>query len=177
MVHFIDLEDLRARVLENTRKLVLLMNERMALARQIAAIKNANGMQIRDPEREAAVRRALISENPLINLIFEATIVEQTGSPLMDRPVEISGNRDDLFLVLGLFLCRPGIEIHGSKIPDSFVSGCSISGGHTVPSSGACEDTVDIGSGFPVKMEENRMTIFPDLIRVKNRCNSIRVIF
>ncbi len=177
MVHFIDLEDLRARVLENTRKLVLLMNERMALARQIAAIKNANGMQIRDPEREAAVRRELISENPVLNLIFEATIVEQSGSPLMDRPVEISGNRDSLLFVLGLFLCRPGIEIHGSGIPDSFVSGCSISGGHTVPSAGPCDDTLDIGSGFPIKMDGKSMTIFPDLLRIKNRCNSLRVIF
>lgn len=177
MVHFIDFEDLRARVLENTRKLVLLMNERMDLAKQIAAIKNVHGMQIRDPEREASVRRELKSDNPILNLIFEATILEQTGSPVMDHPVEIAGGREDMLFILGLFLCRPGMEIYGSRLPDSFISGCSLSGGHFVPSDRSCENTLDIGSGFPVMIDGGRMTIFPEILRLRNTGNSLRVIF
>ncbi|PYB68960.1 hypothetical protein DMB44_01275 [Thermoplasma sp. Kam2015] len=175
MVHFIDLEDLRAKVLENTRQLVLLMNERMELARHIAEIKGDHGMQIRDPVREALVRQELKTDNPLLNLIFEATIVEQVGGIKLDDPIQLSGTRDSLMFILGLFICRPGLEVHSKNVPESFIKGCSVSGGHFVDGDSACGMLIDIGSGFPVRLTDKSMTIFPDALDMRNKNNILRV--
>lgn len=61
-----DLTALRAELDRLDRELVRLFEQRMLISREVAAVKQAQGMQVCDPVREAQVldARAAMLENP-----------------------------------------------------------------------------------------------------------------
>lgn len=132
MIYFIDrnqiysgkLLDLRDKIFKNTIVLIELFRERKRLAAEIGIIKRKIDLDIRDSERENAVLDSLSElnhiEKRLMNIIFEISVSGQY--PEENIPdlsfmnsergqIEIAGNFETLYLIVGLLSSSPGLEV------------------------------------------------------------------
>ncbi len=152
------LQELRKGIAENSRNIVKLFRERAALAREIGIVKKDAGLPSRIREREEAILEGLGDMDPfsrsIMSSLFEFSIInehdDQIGSSrstLEDREFTVGGPRNDLELLAGLLVSRPGVDVYSERLlPESFVEGVQANGGHIIRGNGVKPDiTVCLG--------------------------------
>ncbi|WP_162009549.1 chorismate mutase [Thermoplasma volcanium] len=168
---------MRQDLLENTKSILALLEKRREITRKIGKIKHNNGLPIRDAERELRVKSELCSNNPLLNVLFEASIFDQQSlNSAMD--LRLSGDKDSLLFALGLILSKPGIIICVNRaVPRSLEAGCQLNGGHIVVGGNVTPDAViDLKTGELAKLEGESLFISAAFIESRHRLNSVRLL-
>lgn len=197
-IYFIDLgtesnetvNDLRGRILENTRHLMEVLNERSRLAEELTAAKLVTGIPLRDREQEIRVMSSSgdlsLTERRILNMIFEFTIsVQERKTGIRDnmvgesheKPFEIRGEPFALSYLAGLLVSMPGREIYCNGNPDASVRmGIVDNGGHLIDGPVDSPETV-VCLGFDdehcsISLDRNgRMKIQPSVIANRNPGN------
>ncbi len=108
------LEDLREKLMENSRLLLSLFKERLELGKSIGQVKRARKLDLRDRTRELQVLKRLNVRDPIeerfINILFELTIMSECTGKHVKHDASVTGT-EALQEMLAEFLCLPGDRI------------------------------------------------------------------
>lgn len=138
------LRKLRASLAGNSQKLVELFRERANLAREIGRVKRDAGLPSRIREREEAVLEGLGEldsfSRSIMSSLFEFSITNEhederrSAKSLLDgREFTIKGTGEELELLAGLLVSRPGVDFYSERaLPETFEEAVQVNGGHIV---------------------------------------------
>lgn len=119
MVYFIgnrnenvdNLEILREKLLNNSRSLLQLFQERLDIARLIGEVKRSREMGLRDRRQEIRVREKLGVSDPIeerfLNLLFELTVMSEEPDTQSKRNL-VFEDSEALQVMIADFLFKPG---------------------------------------------------------------------
>ena len=138
------LQELRARIADNSESIVRLFRQRSQLAREIGDLKKELGLPPRIREREESVLDALGEMDPfsksIVSSLFEYSIVNEINNSHRagyleseERNITVKGPRSSLELLTGLLIAKPGTQVYSeTKLPPSLEEGIQVNGGHII---------------------------------------------
>lgn len=168
------LQELRSRIADNSRALIDLFRERADLAREIGEVKRELGLPSRIREREESVLNGLGAmdtfSRSIISSLFEFSILNEDRNhrsasrvKLEDQLFSVSGSREELEILAGLLISRPGVDVYSElELPTSMEQGIQVNGGHVImgehdsPDITVCLDGNNDGCDFSLT-DENEL--------------------
>lgn len=184
---------LRNELLNNTRDMVSLFQERMELAGRILKAKEELKMPVRDRKRELKVIQGLgnisADARSFLNLLFELTILAETresagesGKYTPELNVCVNGNREALERMCAMILCSPGSEVFSSCTGENtFLLEASLRGAHIIDGEcntydvKVCIGKTDNSCNISI-LDSNAMKIPADIFAKRGSIKTVRVV-
>jgi chorismate mutase len=155
------LDVLRRKLLKNSRLLLSLFHERLALGRSIGRVKRARALDLRDWAQELHVLRKLSVSDPIeerfFNILFELTIMSERLEEQDKSDISFTGT-GELQEMLAESICLPGDRIlTDASVDIPFIQKAVRKGAHVVK-----EDCgiFDLLIRISVKPEDNSVKIW-----------------
>ena len=187
MIKFINkLDDLRNEIYLNSKKILELLEKRRELAERIGDVKDSEGMNIRNREREIEILKALSYddfESYVLNILFEFSIHYETQSGInfntLDysetigetKYLKFSGKHENLiFLLSQIFNPSSVIQCMNKHISEIMED----SGHHIVDYVEDPDIVINLnGSGNGIIFRDGSLLISERFIKNKNRIYNI----